>query len=66
MLLRQALGFQDQTDKGVQMRARMLMESGCGDMDGVWMDPVMAQVMMTFDFARMEPPLSGLHPSQAA
>lgn len=33
MLLRQALGFQDQTDKGVQMRARMLMESGCGDMD---------------------------------
>ena len=30
------------------------------------MDPVMAQVMMTFDFARMEPPLSGRHTSQAA
>jgi hypothetical protein len=27
-----------------------------GDMEGVWMDPVMAQVMMTFDFARMEAP----------
>jgi hypothetical protein len=29
-------------------------------MEGVWMDPVMAQVMMTFDFARMDPPLSGV------
>jgi hypothetical protein len=26
----------------------------------------MAQVMMTFDFARMDPPLSGFHTSQAA
>jgi hypothetical protein len=25
-----------------------------GDMDGVWIDPVMAQVMMTLDLARMK------------
>jgi hypothetical protein len=30
----------------------------CGDMEGVWIDPVMAQVMMVFDLARMRPGLA--------
>lgn len=27
----------------------------CGDIDGVWIEPVMAQVIMAFDFFRMMP-----------
>ena len=41
--------------------AWVAMSSGvtgrCGDMDGVCIEPVMAQVMMAFDFLRMKVPI---------
>ena len=33
----------------------------CGDIEGVWIEPVMAQVMMAFDLARMMSPLAAAH-----
>ena len=54
VLLSQAFEFQDQTDKGVQIRARMLVESGCDDMDAFtrWLHnparhPGVADMLMT-------------------